>query len=209
MSQPTPTRETFEVVRRGYDPQQVDRRVSSLSRELEATAQRRAELERQVEELRRRVQQQPDPQEQGNRFGGLGARIEQILGLADEEASNLRKQAEEESGEVRTATQQEAGRLRQEAERYAEQRRKDADTEAARILQEAKRRADQLRDESERDAKARRQEAEALFEQNRAKAAQAAADFETTLAQRRDQSEKDFTQKMASYEQQLSAIQER
>ena len=66
-----------------------------------------------------------------------------------------------------------------------------------------------LRDESERDAKARREEAEALFENNRAKAAQAAADFETTLAHRRDQSERDFTEKMKANEQQLGAVQHR
>ena len=48
-----------------------------------------------------------------------------------------------------------------------------------------------------------------MFENNRAKAAQAAADFETTLAHRRDQSERDFTEKMKANEQQLTAVSHR
>jgi predicted nucleic acid-binding Zn-ribbon protein len=48
----TPTgRETFEVVRRGYEPQQVDRRIAALTREIESANQRRVELERRIEEL--------------------------------------------------------------------------------------------------------------------------------------------------------------
>ena len=40
----------------------------------------------------------------------------------------------------------------------------------------------------------------------RAKAAQAAADFESTLAQRRDQAERDFTEQMKANENQLSVV---
>src|SRR5687767_6222342 len=157
-------RETFEVVRRGYEPQQVDRRIAALSREIESANQRRAELERRIEELH----VQPDS-EQATPYSGLGARIEQILGLAEEEAQELRAAAATEATQHRALTEQDADKIRRESERYSQERRADADTEAARILQEAKRQADQIRDESERDAKARREEAEALFENNRAK----------------------------------------
>jgi cell division septum initiation protein DivIVA len=198
------TRESFEVVRRGYEPTQVDRHVAGLKRELENHRRRADEAERRVQELHTQ-----SPDEQKPAYSGLGARIEQILGLADEEAQQVRQAAVEEATQHRSLTEQDAGKIRKDAERYAEERRADADTEAQRIVQEAKRAADTLRDESERDAKARREEAEAMFENNRAKAAQAAADFETTLAHRREQSERDFTEKMKANEQQLNAVSHR
>jgi len=199
-------RETFEIVRRGYEPTQVDRRLAALSRELEQARARQADLERRVEELHTQ-----GPQEEGaaTPYAGLGARIEQILGLAEEEAKELREAAAGEASQHRALTEQDADKVRKEAETYAQERRGDADTEAQRVLQEAKRAADQIRDDSERDAKARREEAEALFERNRAKAAQAAADFETTLAQRREQAERDFTEQMKANEQQLAVVTQR
>ncbi len=199
----TPSRETFELVRRGYEPSQVDQRVAALRREVAESRSRAEAAERRVQELHTA---QPDDKPA---YAGLGARIEQILGLADEEAQQVKAAAVEHATQHRSLTEQDAAKIRKEAERYAEERRADADTEAQRILQEAKRKADTLRDESERDAKARREEAEALFENNRAKAAQAAADFETTLAHRRDQSERDFTEKMKANEQQLTAVSHR
>ena len=184
--------EQFEIVRRGYEPQQVDRRVAALAQDLEAANRRRAELEKRLEELGN----QPDLQEQASPHASLGARLQQILGLAEEEAKEMKATAVDEAGRHRALTEQDADKIRKDAERYAQERRNDVDTEATRIVQDAKRQADQLRDESERDAKSRREEAEALFEHNRAKAAQSAADFETTLAQRRDQSERDFSEQM-------------
>jgi hypothetical protein len=199
-----PSPETFEVVRRGYEPTQVDRRVTALQRELADSRSRAEAAERRVQELHA-----APADDQAPAYSGLGARIEQILGLADEEAQQVKAAAVEQAAQHRTLAEQDTVKIRKEAEKYAEERRADADTEAQRILQEAKRKADTLRDESERDAKARREEAEALFENNRAKAAQAAADFETTLAHRRDQSERDFTEKMKANEQQLTAVSHR
>ena len=204
MSNPTP-REPFEVVRRGYDPAQVDRRLTALATELATHRSRADEAERRIQELHTAPVEEPAAPS----FAGLGARIEKMLGLADEEAQHVRATAAEDALSHRALTEQDADKLRQDAERYAKERRTDVDTEAAGVIQEAKRAADTLRDESERDAKARREEAEALFEGNRAKAAQAAADFETTLAHRRDQSERDYTEKMKNNEQQLGLVAQR
>lgn len=196
-------RETFEIVRRGYEPTQVDRRLAALSRELEQARSRQADLERRAEEL-----QAQGPQEEGaaTPYAGLGARIEQILGLAEEEAKELREAAAGEASQHRALTEQDADKIRKDAETYAQERRSDADTEAQRVLQEAKRMADQIRDESERDAKARREEAEALFERNRAKAAQAAADFETTLAERRERTAAEFRHQQSVTQAQLDDL---
>ena len=198
-----PSHETFEVVRRGYEPAQVDRHVASLRHEIESHRHRADEAERQAAQLAATPRSES---ETGPSYAGLGARIEKILGLADEEARHLKATAAEDATQHRSLTETEAGRIREEAERFAQERRADAEAEAARIVSEAKRNADTLRDDSERAAKARREEAEALFEGNRAKAAKSAADFETTLASRRDQAEKDFTDKMGANEAQLGQV---
>jgi hypothetical protein len=199
-------REQFEIVRRGYEPQQVDRTVTGLARDLQAARQRVSELERRVEELH--VQGEA-PADEVPTFAGLGARIEQILGLAEEESKELRARAMQETDQHRALSEKAADKVRAEAERFAQERRSEADAEAARVLEDARRQADQLRDSTERDTKARREEAEALFESNRAKAAQAAADFETTLAHRRDQAEHDYTEQMKANENQLSVVSHR
>jgi cell division septum initiation protein DivIVA len=205
-----PSSEQFEIVRRGYDPRQVDHRFAELARELDSTGRRAAELERRVEELHLQSQEPPARGDgAAPLYAGLGVRVEQILALAEEEARELRAAALEDAEQHRALTEQDAATLRAEAERYAQERRSESDAEAARVLEEARRQADKLRDETERDTKARREEAEALFERNRAKAAQAAADFETTLAHRREQSERDFTEQMRSNEARLAAVQQR
>ncbi|KJY15774.1 cellulose-binding protein, partial [Streptomyces katrae] len=53
------------------------------------------------------------------------------------------------------------------------------------------------RAEAQREVQAKREQADALFEETRAKAAQAAADFETHLAKRREQAERDLALRQA------------
>jgi cell division septum initiation protein DivIVA len=136
--------QSFEVVRRGYEPSQVDRHVQALQRELENHKRRADEAERQARSL-----QAEEPAEKGSPFAGLGARIEQILGLAEEEAHGLRGAANDEASQHRALAEQDADKVRKEADRYAQERRADAETEAQRILQDAKKRADTLRDDSD------------------------------------------------------------
>jgi hypothetical protein len=139
-------------------------------------------------------------------FEHLGERVAKILGLADEEAKDLRDRAQAEAEETRKLADQAALVVRDEADQYADQRRRDADTEGDRILADARRAADEERDAAERDAAARRQEGEAVFEQQRADAARAAADFETTLAERRDRTTAEFTAQQASTQAQLESL---
>ncbi|MER5312148.1 protein kinase [Streptomyces sp. NPDC002773] len=68
---------------------------------------------------------------------------------------------------------------------------------------------DRILDEARRHAQAQRRAADALFEERRAKAAQAAADFETHLAQRRRQSEQDLAARQAKAEERLGEIEHR
>jgi cell division septum initiation protein DivIVA len=198
----------FPSVRRGYDPNQVDRRLSELTSSLDACRQQNAELSRRVAELE---EERAASQDGGGEpsYAGLGARIEQMLELADAEAQQLRSSALDDANSALERAEAEGEQIRADADRYAQERRSDAAAEATRVLEEAQRAADQMRDEVERDTRTRREEAEAIFERNRAKVAQAAADFETTLSQRRDQAQRDFTQQMNANQEQLSAVEQR
>ncbi|MGD9960041.1 DivIVA domain-containing protein [Nocardioides sp.] len=200
MSQPE---HQFRVVMRGYDPADVDRKVA----ELEA---RIATAEQGANDLRSRLQsaesQAGSASSQPASFEHLGARVGQILSLAEAEATELRDQVRAEVETHRKESEQASLVIRDEADQYADQRRRDADAEATRIVTDAKRAADGERDAAERDAAARRQEAEAIFEQQRANAAKAASDFETTLAERRDRTTAEFQEQQAATQAQLDAM---
>lgn len=195
-------------MRRGYDPDQVDRHVAELASSLESCKQQSAALARRVDEL-----EQEREALQANAaapsYAGLGARIEQMLELAEAEAQQLRSSALDDANSALERAESEGEQIRADADRYAHERRSEANAEAARVLEEARRAADQMRDEVERDTRTRREEAEAIFERNRAKVAQAAADFETTLSHRRDQAQRDFTQQMNANQEQLAAVEQR
>ena len=198
MNQPDPQ---FRLVMRGYDPADVDRAISGLQ-------QRAADAEASAAEFETRWQQaassaaEAGPAEPPG-YDHLGQRIGQILALADEEAKELRERAHAEVEDARKLADQAAVSVRDEADQYADQRRRDADSEAAQVVADAERAADEERDAAERDAAALRQEGEAVFEKQRAKAAKAAADFETTLAERRDRTTAEFQEQQAATQAQL------
>lgn len=146
------------------------------------------------------------PMPDDSQFGLLGARIAQILKLAEEEADEIRVNSLNEIESAQLSAQESADRVRQEADHYSEERRHTADVDAARVLETANQSAEELLDAADRDATARREEAEALYEQQRARAAQAAADFEMTLAQRRDRAEQDFSGRTAAAESQIASL---
>ena len=204
MNQPDPQ---FRLVMRGYDPADVDRVISGLQ-------QRAIEAEASVAEIETRLKQarasaaQAEPPEPPT-YEHLGERVGQILALADQEARELRERAQAETEEARKLAEQAAVSVRDDADQYSDHRRRDADAEGARVLADARRAADEERDAAERDAAALRQEGEAVFEQQRANAAKAAADFETTLAERRERSAAEFRDQQAATQAQLEAMMRR
>lgn len=138
----------FNVYRRGYDPEQVDRYVADQQRRLDEALHRASEAERklaaavgQLRELHRRVavleaeERSPQPPS----LDTLGERVQRILQEAWEGAYTLRQEAEREAAELRERTTREVEELRERTAR-----------EAAEILEEAKRRAFLIREETER-----------------------------------------------------------
>jgi DNA repair exonuclease SbcCD ATPase subunit len=194
---------TFRVVLRGYEPAEVNRRLEELSTAVaQARAQRDALASRLEAAERERVEPGPTIVEAPT-FEQLGARVGQILALAQEEADELRRTAEEEVAAQRRQLEEETTRIRDEADRYAAETRSAAETEAARITEDARRAADERLDNAEHDASARIQEAELIYEDQRTKAVQAAADFENTLATRRKAAEEGFKRQMDEVAQRL------
>lgn len=187
----TESTDMFRTVLRGYDPAEVNQRVDELTAAVTALTQQRDGLAARVESLAT-----SSPAESPG-YEHLGARVGEILSLAESEAAELRAKAQEEVEGHRSNAHDETSRLREEADRYAAGAKADAESQAARIVEDARKAADEHRDSAERDASVRLQQAEAVYEEQRARAAKAAADFETTLAGRRDAAETEFTQKMA------------
>ncbi|MGA3216548.1 MAG: hypothetical protein ABSD97_12775 [Acidimicrobiales bacterium] len=138
----------FNVYRRGYDPEQVDRYVADQQRRLDDALHRASESERrlaaavgQLRELHRRVAvyESETRTAQPPALDTLGERVQRILQEAWEGAYTLRQEAEREVNELREAATTEVNELRTVASH-----------EAADIVDQATRRALAIRDETER-----------------------------------------------------------
>lgn len=215
----------FRSVLRGYDPIQVDQVLHELRMAIDAARQEAAERTVEVsklgalhEELRQHVAIRDseisalhDAQRRASAptFADLGERIGSILALADQEATEMRSAAEQAALASHQAAEASAAEAHASADRYATDIRSKADADAARILEDARTKADDILDAADREASARREEAEAVYESQRAKAAAAAADFETTLATRREKAAQEFSSQLAQHEANLASIQER
>jgi cell division septum initiation protein DivIVA len=221
MTEPT----AFRTVLRGYEPTQVDHTVAELMTSVEAARSEAAARTVEVSKLQAALAalQKTAAEhaakvaalEESQRttappsYADLGDRIGSILTLADEEAAALRASAAAAAAEHREQATKEALATRATVDRYADEVRSKATAEATKIVENARRTADTILDDADREASARRGEAEAVYESQRARAAQAAADFETTLAARRDKSSAEFSTLMEQHESTLAAAQDR
>ncbi|WP_405829815.1 MULTISPECIES: protein kinase domain-containing protein [unclassified Streptomyces] len=155
-------------------------------------------------------------------------KVVQALADAQALARFVTEDAEAQAARVRTQAEQDAAAWRAEAQevldrvRVREERAAAAAHEAEGKLAEASRSAEAAETlrvwvqgaeatarQALNEAAAKREEAEALFEETRARAAQAAADFETNLAKRREQSERDLASRQSKAEKRLAEIEHR
>ncbi len=215
----------FRTVMRGYDTSQVDRAVADLRRALDAARAESAErsvqatklqatlddltgrvasYQARVRELEDERKHTPPPS-----FAELGERIGSMLTLAQQEAEEMRDRARAEADTVLTESRDAAGRHTDGAHRQAADLTSKAQADATALVEGARRQADEILDQADREATARREEAEAVYEHQRARAAAAAADFEKTLADRRDKAAADFAAQMQANEQVLARAEER
>ncbi|HEX3515761.1 MAG TPA: DivIVA domain-containing protein, partial [Trebonia sp.] len=93
----TPPRD-FAKVMRGYDPHQVDEHIRQLASEVRRHQEDAAGARRDLQDAQRQIQEQERPT-----YSGLGARIEQLLRLAEEQATELVQAARSEANEIKAA----------------------------------------------------------------------------------------------------------
>lgn len=149
----------FNVYRRGYDPEQVDRYVADQQRRLDDALHRASEAERrlaaavgQLRELHRRVAvyESETRSVQAPALDTLGERVQRILQEAWEGAYTLRQEAEREVAEMRDTATAEVTELRSTVGSEVTEMREVATREAADIVEQATKRAIAIRDETER-----------------------------------------------------------
>ena len=216
---------TFRTVMRGYDPTEVERTVGQLRQSADQARAEAADRTVELTKLRGHVTeleaqlaahagqlsalQDERAQAAPPSFADLGARVGKILSLADAEAKELLAKAKAEAAALTEQTEAAADQARSSAESYAADVRSKSDAEAARVVEAAKRQSDDILDHADREATARREEAEAVYEHQRARAAAAAADFEQTLAERRDKAAVEFAEQMTANEAATARAEER
>src|SRR6201999_2010675 len=144
-----PPRE-FATVMRGYDRHQVDEHIRNIEAEAKQHRDAAQSMRRELSDAHRQIQEQERPT-----YSGLGARIEQLLRLAEEQAPELVQAAPAEANEIkaaakvagaelRAAAENEAAELRATAKRESDDQRSAAEREADSIRTTARREADEL-----------------------------------------------------------------
>lgn len=175
-----PTDAGFDVVRRGYEQEQVDGHLLRLDTELrilghdrDAAVDQAAQLRRELEaarvradNLRAQVRSLVGPP---NDVQGMSERMRSMLHLAEDEVADMLARARDEAGRTRADAQREADTTLAEARSEADALLDDARSEGAALVDAAQQEAAQLHEETGR------QRAEARAEQERVGAELAAA----------------------------------
>lgn len=146
---------SFATVRRGYDPEQVDRRVRQLVGEVDAERRRAEAAADELAQVRARGEQTAYATRDG-----FGSRVEEVLRRADAEAAESRRRAGQES----TATVE---RARADAEAHRHQVEQELIERASKVDDDASRRTATL-NHREQQVDEHRAEAEAEAERIRA-----------------------------------------
>src|SRR6266852_8867937 len=88
-----PPRE-FVTVMRGYERQQVDEHIRQIDAEVRQHREQAQVMQRELSEAHRKIHEQERPT-----YSGLGARIEQLLRLSEEQATEVVQAARSEASE--------------------------------------------------------------------------------------------------------------
>ncbi len=174
-------REQFEVVRRGYDIDQVD---EFLVRQAEAWRERLHEAERRIVELENdaiELRQLGSEVEAARRqqealtltFQTAAQAQDEMLAKAEREAAEHRRATEEEMLKLRVETETETTRLLAEATAKADDLVRTAETEAAETERSARARVNELLSTGEQQTRERQAELDANHVRTRARYRQA------------------------------------
>lgn len=210
----------FRTAFRGYEPADVDQAVAQLRRAVENA---NAELGRVTVDLQRAQAQVSDLGDRHQRaevraqelerqlstvgrpsYAEFGETIGRILSMAEQEAADMRSTASADADSRLAEAAAASKAVLEKAQREAAELASTSQLEATRTLEAAKRKADEIIDHADRESTARQEEAEALFEHQRQRATAAAADFERTLAGRREEAAREFETQLAAHTDRLN-----
>jgi len=200
----------FHLIRRGYDPTEVDQKVAEL---VSASNKAKIEADRlreqlnlhqgRIVELETAATQRTDPT-----LTDIGDRSQRIFAMLDEEVSQIRANAIDQTDRMLQSAQREATDTAQQADTYAATVRAQAEQDATQRLTDASATAEQVIASADEASAAKANEAQAAYDQQRVRIATMAADFEQWLADRRDQSETEFTARVKEQEAAISAAEQ-
>jgi DivIVA domain-containing protein len=162
---------TFDVALRGYDKRQVDERFRHLAAELSAADNALAAANQRVAMLEDALSQARwAPEGESAADANFGARVEKILKLAEDEAREVRAQAEAAAAALLEQTRAQITEERERAEQEIATWRAEANREAAEQDNALRRRSSELEaacQEAERESERVRAQARAEAEQIR------------------------------------------
>jgi hypothetical protein len=191
----------FDVVRRGYDRQQVDDHLSTLLAQLTEVQQahqhehRRASwLENELQNTKAALERASQQVESADQAQGFGYRVEKLLRAAEQEAAEVRATASREATVLREQVRKEAEAHRHEVEQALITRTTALDQQAAQRkveLDERERQsAEQVtaaREEAERVLAEVRRRAEHILEDAKADAERERRAAETAIRDRHEE----------------------
>src|SRR6202046_4879717 len=137
----------FSRVMRGYDPTQVNTALERLDSEVRKHQENAQALQRELADAHRQLQEQERPT-----YSGLGSRIEQLLRLAEEQATEILQEARTAANEFNATAKVEAAELRAAAENEAAELRANHKRATAALRGSAERGANALRPGARREA---------------------------------------------------------
>ncbi|MQA17137.1 MAG: hypothetical protein GEV09_24295 [Pseudonocardiaceae bacterium] len=175
-----PLHAPFDVVLRGFDRQQVLDHIESLQGHLDLVESDRDAAVAHADDLRKEVEylrsegaalehlrrEAGELAEQRQRLyssplAGIGGRIEQMLTLAEQEATETRSRVEQEATELRSRAEQDVAAQREQARAETERLSRDTEQRCERLEAASLQRRRQAEQDSEREIARRHAEADA------------------------------------------------
>ncbi|MEY9963047.1 cell division septum initiation protein DivIVA [Streptacidiphilus sp. MAP12-16] len=152
----------FTVTRRGYDPDQVEHSLARLTAERDAAWERLSGLGHRMRALEQKLLDAAEAERAAQAaaeadppsYLQLSDRAARMLVLAEEEAVQLRSDAEEWTESLDTRTRADAQQFRANAEGYAAQQRRVAEEAHRRELDRARAQAEAERADADRESRA-------------------------------------------------------
>jgi cell division septum initiation protein DivIVA len=184
----------FDVVRRGYDRDQVDDTIDGLQADLQILAADRDETRSQATALanaldaaRREIEDLHGQLHRASRAPintrGMSERLQRMLRLAQDEAAEIRARAESLAAQTQARAEHEGASLRTRYQRMmaeAAARRREMEAEHERLLQVARQQAEEL-------VRSAQDRATALESEGGQRRRQIEEDFEITMTERRNE----------------------